>query len=159
LDKAMKAADEAAGMFEKEGDASGQAAVMKTKMNVLLKKNKFYDAIDVAKSVVQLYRESSAEEKLLGDALMELAKVYLQGDSFDEAVDAAGQALAVFTRGKDNDGMKAAGDMLKDLGAEQKKQNMKLVLEMNKSRLGHIPKNLIIAPDGLDIDAFNGFKK
>jgi tetratricopeptide (TPR) repeat protein len=159
MDKAMKAAEEARELFQKDGDINGEAIVMKTMMNVYIKKGKFYDGVGMAKAIVQLYKDSSNDAQLLGGAQMDLAQVYLQGDSADEAIDAATQALTSFSLCKDDAGMKQATEMLKDLSSQQRKQNIKLVLEMNKSRLGHIPKNLIIAPDGLDIDAFNGFKK
>lgn len=159
MEKAMAAAEEACTRFQKAGNVDGETAVMKTMMNVYLAKNKFYEGIDVAKAIVELYRESGVSDKSLGGALMDLAQIYWRGDCFDEAVDAASQALVVFQQAQDKDGAKMASDMLKDLSTEQRKQNMKMIIEMNRSRLGHIPTNLIIAPDGLNIDAINGFDK
>jgi len=159
LEKAMQAAEDAFTRFEQSGDVEGQAAVMKTMMNVYLKKQKFYEGIDVAKGIVELYREAGVSGKTLGGALMDLATVYLQGDCFDEAVDAAGQSLAVFQQAQDANGTKVASDMLKELSNEQKKANMKMIIELNRDRLGHIPTNLIIAPDGMNIDAINQFDK
>lgn len=159
MEKAMGAAEDACSRFQQAGDVEGEANVMKTMMNVYLRKEKFYEGIVVAKAIVDLYREAGIGDKSLGGALMDLAQVYLQGDCNDEAVDAAGQALVVFQQGQDADGTKAASDMLKDLNNEQKKANMKMIIELNKSRLGHIPTNLIIAPDGLNIDAINQFDK
>merc|ERR1711862_39919 len=96
--------------------------------------------------------------KLLGDAYMDLANVYSSGDCFDETIDAAGNALAVYTQAKVTDGAKAASDMLTELSLEQKRMNIKLTIEMARDKLGHIPNNLIIAPMGLNIDQFNNKK-
>merc|ERR1712224_11046 len=68
-DKAMKAAEEARALFQKEGNLSGEATVMKTMMNVYLKKNKFLSAVQVAKDMVKLYQNSPGDERLLGGAL------------------------------------------------------------------------------------------
>jgi len=159
MEKCMDAAEQACTRFQQAGDVEGEAAVMKTMMNVYLRKQKFHEGVLVAKAIVELYREAGVSDKNVGGALMDVAQVYLQGDCFDEAVEAASQALIRFQQGQDAEGTKAASDMLKDLSNEQKKQNMKMIIEMNRSRLGHIPTNLIIAPDGLDIDAINGFDK
>jgi len=159
LEKAMSAAGEACSLFQKAGNVNGEAAVMKTIVNVHLKKEKFYEATEVAKEIVKLYRDAGVEDKALGNALMDLADVWMQNDCTDEATDAAGQALTAFTRGKNDAGITTANQVLKNLNAAQKKQNIKFMLELNRSRLGHIPTNLIIAPDGMDIDAFNGFKQ
>lgn len=159
MEKAMAAAEEACSRFQQAGDVEGEAAVMKTMMNVYLRKQKFYEGIDVAKAIVELYREAGVSDKSLGGALIDLAQVYLQGDCADEAVEAASQALVAFQQAQDDAGAKVAGELLKDLGTEQRKQNMKMIIEMNRSRLGHIPTNLIIAPEGLNIDAINGFDK
>jgi len=159
MEKCMEAAEDACARFQEAGDVEGEAAVMKTMMNVYLHKKKFYEGADVAKAIVDLYREAGVSDKRLGGALIDQAQVYLQGDCYDEAVEAASRALAVFQQSQDKEGTKVAGDMLKELNLEQKKQSIKLIIELNRSRLGHIPTNLIIAPDGLDIDAFNGFAK
>lgn len=159
LDKAMSAASEACSLFQKAGNVNGEAAVMKTIVNVYLKKEKFYEAVQVSKEIVQLYKDTGGEDKSLGEALMDLANVWMKNDCPDEATDAAGQALTAFTRAKNDAGIAAANQLLKDMDLAQKKQNIKYVLELNKARLGHIPTNLIIAPNGMDIDAFNGFKQ
>jgi tetratricopeptide (TPR) repeat protein len=159
LDKAMSAASDACTRFQQAGNADGEAAVMKTMVDVYIKQDKFYEAVEVAKEIVELYRSTGGEDKALGNALLDLADVWMRNDCTAEATDAAGQALTAFTRGKYDTGITAANQMLKNLDAAQKKQNIKFVLELNRSRLGHIPTNLIIAPDGMDIDAFNGLKQ
>lgn len=157
LEKAMAAAEEACSLYQKAGNAEGEAAMMKVMMNVYLKKDKFYEGIEVAKAIVQLYHEAGLGGKFVGGALMDLATVYMHGDSYDEATVAASQADQMFKMAQDADGMKLAETMLQELSMEQRKRNIKVVLEMNRHRLGHIPTNLVIAPDGLDTDAINNF--
>merc|ERR1712059_72775 len=96
MGKAMEAAKDACARYQEAGDVKGEASVMKTMMNVHLNNKKLYEGIDEAKAIVSLYREAGIGDKSLGDALIDLAQVYLQGDCTDEATDAAGQAMGVF---------------------------------------------------------------
>jgi len=159
LEKSMQAAEDACARFQQANDTDGEAAVMKTMMNVYMAKGKYWEGIDVAKGIVELYREAGVSDKSVGGALMDLAQVYLQGDCFDEAVNAASQAAATFKDAQDKEGSKTADAMLKELGKQQKISNMKMIIELNRNRLGNLPTNLIFAPDGLDVDAYNGFDK
>jgi len=158
LDKAMAAAEDACARFQQAGDVPGEAAVMTTMMNVYLKKGKFYEGVDVARAIVELYRERGGEYlKEVGGALLDLAQVYENGDCYEEAMDAANQAMGYATHLQDPEMEGAASQKLHKYSIEQKKENMKLIIEKNRSRLGNMPTNLIIAPEGLDIDAINGF--
>lgn len=158
LDKAMAAAEDACARFQQAGDVPGEAAVMTTMMNVYLKKGKFYEGVDVARAIVELYRERGGEYlKEVGGALLDLAQVYENGDCYEEAMDAANQAMGYATHLQDPEMGGAASQKLHKYSIEQKKENMKLIIEKNRSRLGNMPTNLIIAPEGLDIDAINGF--
>merc|ERR1712100_413473 len=122
--------------FQKAGNVKGEATVLKTMVDVYLKKSKLYEAVEVAKEIVQLYRDTGAEDKSLGDALMDLSDIWMRNDCADEAIDAAGQALTAYTKGKDTAGIAAANKLLKDIDVGQKKQSIKFVLEANKARLG-----------------------
>jgi len=159
MDKCMAAAEDACTRFQELGDVEGEAAVMKTMMNVYFRKQKFHEGINVAKAIVDLYHEAGVADKLLGSAMMDLAQAYLHGDCLDEGVESASRALVVFQQAQDAEGSKAASGLLKDLSTRKKKDDMKLIIELNRSRLGSLPTNLIIAPDGLNIDAINGPNK
>lgn len=157
MQKTLNACEEAKDLYEQSGDIEGMAAVLGTMKAAYLGQGKFYEAIDSAKAIVDLYTDyiSMISPKLLGDAIMDLAEVYGSGDCFDEQVDAASQALAVYTQAKNADGAKKASDMLTELSLEQKRMNIKLTIELARDKLGHIPANLIIAPNGIDTDKFN----
>merc|ERR1712224_673710 len=76
MDKAMRAAEDACARFQEAGNVEGEAAVMRTMMNVYLRSKKFYEGIDVAKAIVSLYRDSGIGDKSLGAAQLDLAEVY-----------------------------------------------------------------------------------
>mmetsp|Transcript_48971 Transcript_48971/g.89771 ORF Transcript_48971/g.89771 Transcript_48971/m.89771 type:complete len:383 (+) Transcript_48971:61-1209(+) len=157
MTKTLNACEEAKELYEQAGDIEGMASTLGTMKNAYLQQGKYYEAVEAAKAIVELYKDylSMVSPKLLGDAFMDLAKVYKDGDCFDEQVDAASQALAVYSTEKITDGAKAATDMLTELSLEQKRMNIKLTIELARDKLGHVPANLIIEPNGLDVNKWN----